>query len=340
MSSLSFSRVAAFRGMAYGRRAYSKSHLQMMPEGPEVRSLVDYLDHSFCTVGQHKLVNASIISGRYTEKNPTGWEALKVKIEDSNQPLLSAVRSKGKFIYFDFGDFYVWSTLGMTGGWTTLPSRKHIRFALNFRPVSAPPTSNVTLYYYDQRNFGTLKVSESREELDKKLASLGANWLDEDAPTLETWLELANKAGKRKRPLCVFLMDQSKTSGIGNYVLSECLYRARIHPFACTSEIDDSGWTALHEAISAVLEESYAAQRPVIDASNTMSKNRHKRYNNSVFGFRIYSRSITPEGKPVTKTLGTHKRSIFFDPLTQTRFEPSGFELEMTKETKKRSESR
>ena len=301
----------------------------MMPEGPEVRSLVDYLDHSFCTTDRHHLMNASIISGRYTVKKPTGWETLNVKIKDKkNQPLLKSVKSKGKFIFFDFGDFWVWSTLGMTGGWTTSPHRRHIRFALNFRPVSAPHSA-VTLFYYDQRNFGTLKVSESREELDRKLASLGANWLDDDAPTVEKWIELAEKAGKRKRPLCVFLMDQSKTSGIGNYVLSECLYRARIHPFACTSVIDEQGWTDLHTAISAVLEESYAAQRPVIDeTSNTMSKNRRKRYNNSVFTFRIYSRSVTPDGNPVTKTLGTHKRSIFFDPLTQTLYKPPNFELE------------
>jgi len=37
--------------------------------------------------------------------------------------------------------------------------------------------------------------------------------------------KLGYKAGKYKRPLCVFLMDQKKTAGIGNYVLSEALYR-------------------------------------------------------------------------------------------------------------------
>ena len=330
-------RVSAFRSCPHGgwrtvpRRAYSKSNLQMMPEGPEVRSLIDYIDHSLCGSQEHYLVNASIYSGRYLEKNPTGWDILTHKI-DGKPTLLKRVATKGKFIYFDFNDdFYVWSTLGMTGGWTLSPHRRHIRFALNFHPAGS--SSDVTLYYYDQRNFGTLKISESKEELNAKLESLGANWLDETAPSVETFLILAGAAGKRKRPLCVFLMDQSKTSGIGNYVLSECLYRARIHPFACTSEIDEDGWTSLHESITQVLGESYESQRPVIDEmTNTMSKNKHKRYSNSLFTFRIYSRSVTSDtGNPVIKTLGTHKRSVYFDPVTQTKFVPEGFDLEETK---------
>ena len=168
----------------------------------------------------------------------------------------------------------------------------------------------MTLYYYDQRNFGTLKISESKEELNAKLASLGANWLDNDAPSIDEFVRLGYAAARRKRPLCVFLMDQSKTSGIGNYVLSEALYRARVHPFACASDIDDEGWASLHESISQVLRESYESQRPVIDKATNLLAKTSTRGTPILYSPSVYIPiSYFDTGNPVVKCLGTHKRS-------------------------------
>ena len=79
------------------RRTYSRGNMMMMPEGPEVRSLIDYIDHKLCDSKQHYLVNASIHSGRYIEKETTGWETLMQKIE-GKPALLKRVSTKGKFI--------------------------------------------------------------------------------------------------------------------------------------------------------------------------------------------------------------------------------------------------
>jgi formamidopyrimidine-DNA glycosylase len=306
----------------------------MMPEGPEVRSLVDFLDHSFCSSSENApyyLTGASIESGRYLEKEPEGWALLQESA--AAKTLLRNVSCKGKFIYFDFGHFYVWSTLGMTGGWTTRPGMRNTRFSFTLESSSTSSTTTTTtttLYYYDQRNFGTLKVSASREELDKKLGDmLGIDWLAGEV-TLAEWTRLGRLAGKRKRPLCVFMMDQSKTAGIGNYVLSESLYRSGINPFASTSSIDEEGWRDLHKAVTDVLNESYEAQRPVIvmdaDTMRQRVQRRHKRYGGDAFTFRIYSKKATvPDGNPVTKAVGTHKRSVYYDPLVQTRFAPPSF---------------
>jgi hypothetical protein len=88
----------------------------------------------------------------------------------------------------------------------------------------------------------------------------------------------------------------------------------------------------MQSAVLSVLEESYGAQRPVIEAGRAMQ--RSKRYNNAKnnngaasFFFRIYSRKVTPEGHAVVKMTGTHKRSIFFSPSVQKRYKPEAFEL-------------
>lgn len=64
--------------------------------------------------------------------------------------------------------------------------------------------------------------------LEDKLAEIGPSWLTESGPDncglqFETFLQIAEKSTRRspERPLVLFLMDQSKTSGIGNYILSE-----------------------------------------------------------------------------------------------------------------------
>ena len=43
-------------------------------------------------------------------------------------------------------------------------------------------------------------------------------------------------------PVARFLMDQSKTAGIGNYVLSETLYKAAVYPWAKCGDLDTKAW--------------------------------------------------------------------------------------------------
>ena len=55
-------------------------------------------------------------------------------------------------------------------------------------------------------------------------------------------------------------MDQGKTAGIGNYILSESLYLARVFPWARCGQLDDATWHDLHAAASDVIARSHAAQ--------------------------------------------------------------------------------
>ena len=82
-------------------------------------------------------------------------------------------------------------------------------------------------------NNRTFKVCLERKLLENKLADIGPSWLPEYCPDgeafensglqFETFLQIAQKSTRRSpdKALVLFLMDQSKTSGIGNYILSE-----------------------------------------------------------------------------------------------------------------------
>lgn len=290
----------------------------MMPEGPEVKSLTERLDIHLGS-RRFRLSDVTIQSGRYVEQEPAGLSEVRSLLLRDEQKMLCAlenVRSKGKFIYFNFTGFAIWSTLGLTGGFELNENRpRHSRVVLHFTPLShtSQETSPISLRFYDQRNFGTIKFVFDPAALEEKLAKLGFDWLDASSrPTLEQFVALGRKAGVRKRPLAVFLMDQKKTSGIGNYVLSEVLYKTSIHPNATTDAIDDSGWSDLYDAIVDVLDLSYASQTPLRSPSALAQ----------IFEFNIYAQSTTPTGAKVVRSVGLHKRTVHWDPLVQTRFAP------------------
>ena len=79
-----------------------------MPEGPEVKHVVDqlnkYVTENICIIEDIK-----IHSGRYRRHGaPEGFDKIKFPC------LLKSVHCKGKFIWFKFDNFTMWNTLGMS----------------------------------------------------------------------------------------------------------------------------------------------------------------------------------------------------------------------------------
>lgn len=275
---------------------------------------MDKLKNSLGTVSEWSLKKISILSGRYSKQAPPNFG----EIQQHLPARLLQCECKGKFIYFNFSDFSLWSTLGLSGGWTVSKSISHARLKLSFQSIENHETKDLT--FYDMRNYGTFKISRQPEELLEKLESLGICWLS-DKPTYEEFLAIAKKA-KSSRPLGVFLMDQSKTAGIGNYILAEILYRSRLHPWAVCGDLDDTAWKDLHFHIVSVIEASYATQSPRsayrVDPIGGAD---------AVFQWYVYAQDICPAGFPVVRQIGPHKRTIHWVPQVQTRCIPAGFSL-------------
>lgn len=113
-------------------------------------------------------------------------------------------------------------------------------------------------------------------------------------------------------------MDQGKTAGIGNYILSETLYLSRVWPWAKCAALDEEAWAAVHSAATDVIARSYAAQSAL--ASGAARGDVSATYG-TLFSFELYAyrRQTSPEGLAVRQEVGPHGRSVFWVPERQTR---------------------
>lgn len=300
-----------------------------MPEGPEVSSLVDGLRHHVDDSSSiARIVSARIVSGRYTTgAPPEGWDEFTARL-----PLdVLGVSNKGKFMYYELAaGVSLWSTLGMSGGWTLRPHR-HARIAL----VLERSSSHEVLTFYDSRNFGTFKACFDDEELRARLARLGPSWTQPGEVTLDVFRQLLAKGGKpqRRRRLAVFLMDQTKTAGVGNYILAEALYAARIHPWARVGDVaqDDGVVAALHAAIGEISMGSLDAQRgsaarraglPPLPGLGTKGAFGGAGGGcGGDFALKVYGKNACPRGFQVLRDRnGPHKRTIHWVPAVQVLF--------------------
>jgi len=257
--------------------------------------------------------------------------------------LIRSVNCKGKFIYIilddgqrrggggennDDDDFQrsIWITLGMTGKFLNERAHeragpRHARWYLELADVqrqqsrqeglSLPPPPLTRIYYHDMRNFGTLKFCLSRQLLVEKLQSLGPDILA--STTQEQDFLNILKAAKPGLNVCKFLMDQSKICGVGNYLLSEGLYRADIDPFCSIEELSDEQAALLFRELQATARESYEAQGMTRAAGG-----QHRTVDGSRGRFELelqcYGRDVCGRrGRPVRKdTNGPHGRTIWY----------------------------
>ena len=86
-----------------------------MPEGPEVKIIVDGLNQ---ILSKKFIVNVEITpNSRYRKKAPKGFNDF-VAFVDQKKPKIKKVNCKGKFIYFEIdGGWYIFNQLGMSGYW-------------------------------------------------------------------------------------------------------------------------------------------------------------------------------------------------------------------------------
>lgn len=209
----------------------------------------------------------------------------------------------GKFIYVMLeGGRSIWSTLGMTGGWTTNPDQDYIRFALRL-------ASDRQLYFRDKRNFGTIKFVTSPAELRQKLESLGPDMMTERSD-----LEILRCLRKRDEwNVCKALMDQKVIAGVGNYVKAESLWRAKINPHATIGELDDDTLIDLKKHIENVLHESYNAQ----GASIRDYRRPDGGEGEYTFHMRVYGKKLDEEGNKVRREGTPDGRTTHWSPQRQ-----------------------
>ena len=332
-SSSTYFRGSAMKVLLTTRPFYQPTAFVMMPEGPEVRTVVDQLQGGV----QKRFLGIHWISGRYVRNGPP--ETLEAFMEtmsndsnncdpmsDNNFDKILEWNAKGKFIYILLDDGHkapvldnddlqrsIWITLAMTGRFVAEARHQadptNARWCMRLLDTNTGKVNNI--YYHDSRNFGTIKFCLSKDLLTKKLQSLGPDILDPNT-TEEEFIQLFANHRNQNTNVCKFIMNQENICGIGNYILAEGLYRASIDPFASLHEIQQAQQRLLFRELQSTAVESYQAQGMTRQKGGSY---RDVEGNKGTYDFslQIYGKKVCAKGNPVIQEVdGPHARTIWY----------------------------
>jgi len=235
-----------------------------MPEICEVVLTAQYLLSKL--KGRH-ITNIEILSGKYKHKKLEGIDLIEMY-----SPLeVINIDTKGKFMWFELKNkdtfVYILNSFGLTGEWSFFKSQSdRIVFTISNNDKD---NNTYKLYYSDQRNMGNIKITTDKNILDEKLNKLAPDLL-KSTYTNQDFVEWTKKfimaSPRRKNMLIVKVLlnqniDDGIGSGIGNYLVAEILYRARISPCRSIGSLSDEELLTLAQTIKKVLKMCYMSNK-------------------------------------------------------------------------------
>ena len=207
-----------------------------MPELPEVETYRRFIDE--LAVGQ-TITALEVLDAHVLATPPDQLRAAVVG------RTIQATKRLGKncFLELDNGKVLVlhFGMTGDVGAYRDAPDApRFTRVALHLAD------SGLRLAFIDPRKFGRIRLADSVAAY-QQAKKLGPDALDITAA------ELQQKLGRRKTLLKPLLLDQSITAGLGNWIVDEVLFQAKIHPERLGVSLSDREFQALHRAIQLVL---------------------------------------------------------------------------------------
>ncbi len=281
-----------------------------MPEGPEVKIITEQL-HS-ALVGQ--IIVECGASGRYLREPVEGWSEVHPRTRQAITKNLikfpktiRSIQCKGKFIYWDLGEeWYLWNTLGMTGAWKFATSDtidKHVTFIVLLQ-------NGTEIHFSDIRHFGTLKFVKGLDKIQAKLQTLGPDLLAGEI-TLDYVNNLCQKY--KFKTIVEILMNQKLIPGVGNYIKSEALYRAKISPWRQGGQMAKSDLQELLNQLLQVSQSSYEFR------GNTFKDYHDLNGELGTFSqfLQVYKKKICPLGYTIKNEDTLDKRTSWWVPQVQ-----------------------
>jgi formamidopyrimidine-DNA glycosylase len=305
-----------------------------MPEINEIRKYADFIKDK---IKKNKILDINILNGRYKTHGPfQKYNAIKKEL-----PLkLLDVKTKGKLLYLVFeNNFYIFSTLGLYGGWCYLKEGSskynfsqteeewlyfdnlkendsyYIKNALKHLNVEFR-TSKGSLYYYDVLSFGSLKVIEGEEELNKKLKTIGPDIMESDT-TFDVFKNQILKTRNLNKEIGIVIMNQKIISGIGNYLRADILYMSKISPFRKVNKLTEKELEAIYKNAKVLTWGDYdikMAKKLKLISKETKLPRDYDRM------FFVYSYEEDIHGNKIVKKElyeGSQKRFIYYVPSIQ-----------------------
>lgn len=211
-----------------------------MPEGPEIRKAADRLERAIA----HQPVTQVFFA----------FDHLKPYEDKLAASRVQAIKTYGKAIVTCFdNDLCVYSHNQLYGKWMVrnahdYPStNRQLRFAIHTEKKSA--------LLYSASNIQVLPWEEVPDH--PFIRNLGPDVLD-PAVTPATVRQQVISDRWRRRRFTSLLLDQAFLSGIGNYLRSEILFTARIHPTQRPMDCSDAQLDHFCDAALQVPRQSYA----------------------------------------------------------------------------------
>lgn len=282
-----------------------------MPEGPEILITCQYLKTK---LKKKKIDSIQVLSGRYTHQNLKGLELTK-----STPLTVDTIDSKGKFLWMKLVDktgksIYMMNTFGMTGRWSF---RKNASSRLKIVIQSnTDPAKKYDLYFIDSRNFGTIEFTSNQQTLQKKIDKLAPDVLKTDMNDndLVRLFRHFTSTSRKDKNLVKVLMDQEAiVSGIGNYLVAEILYDAKLDPHRSLTNLSDDEMKALAHSIRKIVKSAYYNNNSgYMEHFKLFMKTHSSRIDSGVFpnyhpdiksnkkfSFKVYQQKQDPNGNDV-----------------------------------------
>jgi len=140
---------------------------------------------------------------------------------------------------------------GMTGllHWSRDPGDRHVHDRLVLRFADGE------LRYRNMRRFGGEWLARDEAELESLIGDLGPDAMDVDR---DRFRELLSRRRGQLKPA---LMDQTLIAGLGNLLVDEILWRARVHPRRPVERLRQRDVDRIHDTMRDVLTQSNRYER-------------------------------------------------------------------------------
>lgn len=239
-----------------------------MPEGPEVLFLRDYL---YYKLKNCRIIDVEFISGKFNKEN----EIVNIK-----NYIFCDIKTKGKMMYFTLKNkdkmSYLIVNFGLTGDFTFI-KEKSSRLKISFRRNN----KLYNLYYNDQSNYGNIKYCDDIDVLHKKIDSIEDDLIcsEYDDYTINRRIQMLINKKMGNKKIVEVMMSQEKNksigSGIGNYLVAEILYDAKISPHKKLNELSEINIKDITTSIKKIMRNScYKNSDGYIDKYKHFVKNR------------------------------------------------------------------
>lgn len=220
-----------------------------MPEGPEIRRAADKV--------------ATALAGRPTTDVYFAFDHLQPYAAELTGRVVTAVEPRGKALLTRFdNDLVIYSHNQLYGQWLVRPARdlpetrRQLRLAIYNAERSA--------LLYSASDIAVLHAMEVDDH--PYIRKLGPEVLDPAVTVGEVAAQFGAERFRRRR-LYGLLLDQGFIAGLGNYLRSEILFVAGVHPDARPVDCSAESITALADAAVTLTRRSYTTGGITNDAA-------------------------------------------------------------------------